>query len=70
MYAPRDFDISPYFSVVKPTIEQGFDYKALLWIDRPLPPKGRGGYPDEPVLEPGVTLVPEAERDEALLRTA
>lgn len=31
LYAPRDFDISPYFSVVKPTIESGFDYKAFKW---------------------------------------
>lgn len=31
LYAPRDFDISPYFAVVKPTIEAGFDYKALKW---------------------------------------
>ena len=31
LYAPRDFDISPYFGVVKPTIESGFDYKALRW---------------------------------------
>lgn len=31
LYAPRDFDISPYFAVVKPTIEAGFDYKALRW---------------------------------------
>lgn len=35
LYAPRDFDISPYFSVVKPTIEQGFDYKQLHWADAP-----------------------------------
>lgn len=34
LYAPRDFDISPYFSVVKPTIEAGFDYKALRWTSR------------------------------------
>ncbi len=27
LYAPRDFDISPYFAVVKPTIVNGFDYK-------------------------------------------
>lgn len=27
LYAPRDFDLSPYFSVVKPTIENGFDYR-------------------------------------------
>jgi hypothetical protein len=31
LYMPRDFDISPYFSVVKPTLEAGFDYRALNW---------------------------------------
>lgn len=31
LYAPRDFDVSPYFRVIKPTIEGGFDYKALVW---------------------------------------
>jgi Permuted papain-like amidase enzyme, YaeF/YiiX, C92 family len=31
LFAPRDFDVSPYFSVVKPTIEGGFNYKALQW---------------------------------------
>ena len=38
LYTPRDFDISPYFSVVKPTIENGFDYTRLHWADLPLPP--------------------------------
>ncbi len=33
LYCPRDFDISPYFNVVKPTIAQGFDYKSLHWAD-------------------------------------
>ncbi len=33
LVAPRDFDISPYFQVVKPTIEQGFDYRALPWAE-------------------------------------
>jgi hypothetical protein len=37
LFTPRDFDISPYFAVVKPTIESGFDYKALHWADRPPP---------------------------------
>ncbi len=31
LFAPRDFDLSPYFAVVKPTIERGFDYKNLVW---------------------------------------
>lgn len=38
LYAPRDFDISPYFEVVKPTIVRGFDYKRLHWADLPLLP--------------------------------
>ena len=35
LYAPRDFDISPYFEVVKPTIVNGFNYQALHWADLP-----------------------------------
>jgi Permuted papain-like amidase enzyme, YaeF/YiiX, C92 family len=31
LYAPRDFDVSPYFAVVKPTLEAGFDYRAVRW---------------------------------------
>jgi hypothetical protein len=31
LYCPRDFDISPYFAVIKPTIEMGFDYKTIKW---------------------------------------
>lgn len=31
LFTPRDFDLSPYFRVVKPTLEYGFDYKRLKW---------------------------------------
>jgi Permuted papain-like amidase enzyme, YaeF/YiiX, C92 family len=31
LFAPRDFDISPYFRVIKPTVEQAFDYRSLKW---------------------------------------
>ena len=31
LFAPRDFDISPYFRIVKPTIESGFDHNKLVW---------------------------------------
>jgi hypothetical protein len=34
LFAPRDFDISPYFEVVKPDATAGFDYRALRWSDR------------------------------------
>lgn len=31
LYAPRDFDVSPYFRLVKPTIDAGFDFRTLNW---------------------------------------
>jgi hypothetical protein len=34
VYTPRDFDISPYFSVVKPTVAHGFSYRS---VERPAP---------------------------------
>lgn len=33
LYTPRDFDVSPYFAIIKPTIALGFDYKSLAWHD-------------------------------------
>jgi hypothetical protein len=59
LYAPRDFDISPYFEVVKPTIRRGFDYKAMAWSDVPAP--------DADEL---VSLVPAETEVEALSRVA
>jgi hypothetical protein len=31
LYTPRDFDLSPYFHIVKPTLAYGFDYKRVRW---------------------------------------
>ena len=31
LFTPRDFDLSPYFKVIKPTIEKDFDYQQLTW---------------------------------------
>jgi hypothetical protein len=31
LYVPRDFDVSPYFQIIKPTIEVGFDHHLLAW---------------------------------------
>lgn len=31
LFAPRDFDLSPYFEVVKPHLVAGFDHKQLSW---------------------------------------
>jgi hypothetical protein len=33
LYVPRDFDVSPYFQIVKPTIEVGFDHHFLTWAE-------------------------------------
>ena len=29
LFAPRDFDVSPYFEIIKPTLSKGFDHRAL-----------------------------------------
>jgi len=38
LYTPRDFDVSPYFAVIKPTIARGFDYRRLEWAAGEAPP--------------------------------
>jgi len=58
LYAPRDFDISPYFAVVKPTIENGFNYKALHWADLPLRAAGEAAGMIQPVEADDAALVP------------
>lgn len=37
LFTPRDFDVSPYFQIVKPTLEQGFDHRDLNWTPDALP---------------------------------
>ncbi len=31
LFVPRDFDVSPYFDIIKPTLVQGFDFHKLTW---------------------------------------
>lgn len=31
LFVPRDFDVSPYFRIVKPALDDNFDYHALSW---------------------------------------
>ncbi|MDE1928470.1 MAG: lipo-like protein [Burkholderiales bacterium] len=33
LFAPRDFDVSPYFAIIKPTLVAGFDPRRLAWQD-------------------------------------
>lgn len=32
-FIPRDFDLSPYFEIVKPTLKTGFNYKDIQWVE-------------------------------------
>jgi len=34
LFAPRDFDVSPYFQIVKPSILEGFDPHKLQWAKK------------------------------------
>jgi hypothetical protein len=33
LFAPRDFDLSPYFQIIKPHLADGFDHHLLEWGD-------------------------------------
>ena len=53
VYTPRDFDISPYFAVVKPTLEHGFAYRSVDRTQsggRPMDPRPARHDEFEPVL--------------------
>lgn len=53
LFAPRDFDVSPYFQIVKPTIEHGFDPRTVKW-SRP------GAATEPPAEHAEITDAPEA----------
>ena len=31
LYTPRDFDVSPFFAIIKPTIDPDFNYHTIAW---------------------------------------
>jgi Permuted papain-like amidase enzyme, YaeF/YiiX, C92 family len=69
LYMPRDFDISPYFEIVKPTIVRGFDYTMLHWADKQKPLQevaGELGVFQEAIVD-APPLVPEEADEEAPL---
>src|SRR5882757_3390063 len=70
LYMPRDFDISPYFEIVKPTIVHGFDYLSLHWADKQKPlQEVAGEFGVFPSVE-SPSLVPEEIDQEAPLPAA
>jgi hypothetical protein len=56
-FTPCDFDLSPYFRIVKPTLEAGYDYRQLKWAQEPQ--QVREGNAKEPRRSPGAD--PEGE---------
>jgi len=67
LYMPRDFDISPYFEIVKPTIVNGFDYTSLHWADKQKPLAEVAGpfSTFQDALDKAPPLVPETADAEA-----
>jgi hypothetical protein len=59
LYAPRDFDLSPFFKIVKPSIEYGFDYKRLEWAAEEA---AEPGPHSEAAHEPAATAGGEPQR--------
>lgn len=33
LFVPRDFDISPYFNIIKPSLQVKFDHHSLKWLE-------------------------------------
>ena len=33
LFTPKDFDVSPYFKIIKPTLEADFDFHTIDWSD-------------------------------------
>jgi hypothetical protein len=49
LFAPRDFDVSPYFDIVKPRLVRGFDFHQLTWAE---PQQVQQAAKGEDVLQP------------------
>jgi hypothetical protein len=39
LFVPRDFDVSPYFTIIKPSLCR--DYRSLAWVDADQPDRDR-----------------------------
>lgn len=46
LFTPRDFDLSPFFEIIKPRIASDFDHHRLAWEDRSI-----DNQPDVPLVE-------------------
>lgn len=67
LFTPRDFDVSPYFDVVKPTVAEGFNYKGVRWAEAPAAakPSNNQAPPDA-----GEDSTPDAGQGTTTLKSA
>jgi hypothetical protein len=70
LYSPRDFDISPYFEVVKPTLVRGFEYKKMNWADLPLAAGIETGSSPQPAEVEGIFVLEPRHGGNGSLATA
>jgi hypothetical protein len=59
LFTPRDFDVSPYFEIVKPALRAGFDYRALRWAE---PADADRSGQAHPIRDPRVAVDAAADR--------
>ncbi|HPE59233.1 MAG: hypothetical protein KDI15_01895 [Thiothrix sp.] len=57
LFAPRDFDISPYFAIIKPTLAQHFDFHKLHWAEPEMTDSDKADVDD--TLMPGAPPLPQ-----------
>jgi permuted papain-like amidase YaeF/Yiix C92 family enzyme len=55
LYTPRDFDVSPFFAIIKPTLAAGFDYHTVQWAP---PGVSDADETDPDEFDPGTVLSP------------
>ncbi|MES3014227.1 MAG: dihydrofolate reductase [Pseudomonadota bacterium] len=84
LYAPRDFDVSPFFEVVKPGLGSDFDYRSLTWDLEPAAPevatvpdqnhglapkpRARAAATIKPMTRPALSLIAAVARNGAIGR--
>lgn len=60
LFTPRDFDVSPYFKVIKPMLEKGFNYHNIVCWGAPLLSQGEHQEPSQEQI-PDAAIVESAK---------
>ncbi|WP_458525026.1 lipo-like protein [Onishia taeanensis] len=52
-FMPRDFDVSPYFAIIKPSLAEAFDHRTLIWGAAPQIPEPPLALPRQTIARGG-----------------